>query len=80
MPNFSPTLLGREARAGSVDLRGTHCEGAFGRKKLYACVPVHTMGEIHIIVQNPTGVHCVSVGESVSGVHVKGTVGQEQCV
>jgi hypothetical protein len=78
MPNFPPTQLGREA--GSVDLRGTHCAGAFSREKFYACVPVHTMGEIHIIVQSPSGTHCVSVGESLSGDHVKGTVGQEQCV
>jgi len=80
MPSFSPTQLGRESKAGSVDLRGIHCSGVFDRKKFYACVPVQTMGEIHILVRSPTGVHCVSVGESLSGFHVKGTVGQVQCV
>ena len=54
MTNFSASQLEREARPGSVDLRGTLRAGAFGRKKFYACVPVQTMGEIHIIVQSPT--------------------------
>jgi len=87
MPNFSLTQLGREARGWLCRPKRHTLRRRIRQKKILCLCPGSDYGggergggEIHIIVYSATGVDCVSVEESLSGFHVKGTVGQVQCV